>query len=111
MGLTLEYCALSEGGMARERNEDRCGVPPTDDGSVRERRGSLFIVADGMGAYSDADVAAEIAVRTIRAAYEERHWSGPVLGLRDALRAANREIVAQGRTRGHRMGAAVAAGV
>jgi serine/threonine protein phosphatase PrpC len=57
----------SDGGKVRRRNEDSMLVLP-------ER--SLFVVADGMGGYAGGDVASNLAVETLRRAFEKGIFDG-----------------------------------
>src|SRR5690348_2197247 len=64
--LTLDYNLLLNKGLVRERNEDRCVAFEPDEPDVREERGRLFVLADGMGGHAAGDVAAETAITTVR---------------------------------------------
>jgi serine/threonine protein phosphatase PrpC len=105
--LTLDYHSLLDRGLARERNEDRCGIFIPDDLPHRKERGRLFVVADGMGGHAAGDVAAETAVFTIQDAYFLRNWNDPPSKLRAAFLAANDAILNAAREGGRQgMGAA-----
>lgn len=53
----VKACGLSDVGLTRSHNEDYFEVDP---------RNQLYVVADGMGGHSFGEVAAQIAVHTIR---------------------------------------------
>ena len=57
----------SDSGKVRRRNEDSLLVMP-------ER--SLFAVADGMGGYAGGDIASQLAVETLKHAFEENIFDG-----------------------------------
>jgi serine/threonine protein phosphatase PrpC len=93
MPLALEYALLLDRGLARQRNEDRCGAFVPRDQTLREQRGHLFVVADGVGGHAAGDVAAEIAVETIQKTYFEGEWEGVEAALRTAFGTAHRAIL------------------
>lgn len=58
--------AITDTGKARQNNEDRYALPPDlVPASMRAARGSLYLVADGMGGHSAGEVASELAARVI----------------------------------------------
>ena len=56
----MEYAAISDRGMLREKNEDFWNIVLSADGSPQ-----AFIVADGMGGHEAGDVASRMAVESI----------------------------------------------
>ena len=50
--MKLEVASLSHIGQVRQRNEDALGHFEPAEKAVREDKGSMFIVADGMGGAS-----------------------------------------------------------
>jgi PPM family protein phosphatase len=79
-------------GCIREANEDfgRHIVP--NDWETKLRRGSLTIVADGMGGHASGEVASQMAVELIgRYYYEDMENSAP-FALQKAVELANAEI-------------------
>jgi PPM family protein phosphatase len=81
----------TDNGAVRPHNEDRVSFVAVQPGDPMESRGSLMLVADGMGGHAAGEVASEIAVETIRRVYYE--LTGPVphvLGA--AFLAAHRAI-------------------
>ncbi|MDA8444622.1 PP2C family protein-serine/threonine phosphatase [Paracidovorax valerianellae] len=80
----------------RETNEDRMGYCYT-------RESSLFVLADGMGGHPEGEVAAQLALQTVSAAFQ-RH-AKPKLEdvhgfLADALLAAHHQILRYAADRG-----------
>ena len=62
---------LSDVGCAREVNEDRGTFVQPGDSELLRKKGSLVLVADGMGGHSAGEVASSIAVDVISRAYYE----------------------------------------
>ena len=107
----LDAHLITDRGLARERNEDRCGAFTPQDEHTRLERGRLFVVADGMGGHAGGDVAAERTLAVLPQAYFQYEWASPGENLRAAFIAANAAIARQaaeepGR---HGMGAAAVA--
>jgi serine/threonine protein phosphatase PrpC len=87
--LVLDVHLITDRGLTRERNEDRCGAFSPEDPAARLERGRLYIVADGMGGHAGGDVAAELTVQTLPMAYFQAEWSDPRANLRSAFISAN----------------------
>ena len=73
----------------REKNEDRMGYSYT-------RGSGIFLLADGMGGHPDGEVAAQLALQSISASYQQS--ANPLIEdvrgfLTDALLAAHRQIL------------------
>jgi serine/threonine protein phosphatase PrpC len=81
----LRYCAATDTGRVRTRNEDSYIVSPLDEG--------LFLaVADGLGGYLAGEVASHLAVRTVAALVAKHQGAPDEAFLRTAFRAANEAI-------------------
>ncbi len=70
--------AITDTGKARQNNEDRYALPPDlVPASMRAARGSLYLVADGMGGHSAGEVASELAARVIPERFYNDAGSSP----------------------------------
>lgn len=86
----LAVASLSDVGCVRDNNEDSIGVFPGEDPS----RGTLLVVADGMGGAAAGEVASRIAVETVGERFFESQGP-PAEALREALEAGNAAIHAR----------------
>jgi serine/threonine protein phosphatase PrpC len=62
--IEIESAGVSECGP-RPTNEDRIGSAIPDGATLRERKGALFVLADGLGGHLGGEIASETAVRTL----------------------------------------------
>ncbi|HEY7351020.1 MAG TPA: Stp1/IreP family PP2C-type Ser/Thr phosphatase [Ktedonobacterales bacterium] len=90
--LRLEVAELSDVGRRRDSNEDSMTRLVPKDPKVMERKGAIFVVADGMGGHAAGEVASEIAVETIREEYYEAASDEVLEVLAQAIRQANQVI-------------------
>lgn len=58
--MKMEYCAISDKGLVREKNEDNLLMLPD---------ANVFVVADGMGGHKGGEIASKLTVDTIRDYY------------------------------------------
>ena len=96
--MRLEVASLSHIGNVRQRNEDAIGYVEPREPRVREKKGSMFIVADGMGGHRGGEIASQLAVDTIIAHYYASRESNPSMALDQAFKEANRLIVDKSRS-------------
>lgn len=90
--IELECAGISERGK-RPTNEDHIGSAVPVETAVRERKGALFVLADGLGGHLGGEVASEIAVRTIIDDYYGPASHGRIeTALQRAVQAANLRI-------------------
>jgi len=88
----LIVVSRTDTGQVRTQNEDSsCAFEP-EDAKVRAAKGSLYIVADGMGGHRGGEVASKLAVDTIRSEYYSPQEADPLNALAAAFRKANRII-------------------
>lgn len=95
--MRLEVAALSHIGLVRQRNEDALGYLEPPDSEVRETRGSLFLVADGMGGHRGGEIASQLAVETIISSYYASRETDPAKALDRAFKDANQLILEKSR--------------
>ncbi len=90
--IEIEWAGVSERGQ-RATNEDRIGSAIPDDAGLRERKGALFVLADGLGGHIGGEVASETAVRTLIDDYYAPSSHGRVeTALQRAVQSANLRI-------------------
>ena len=88
-GHRLIVAALSDVGCIRKNNEDSLQVFPSDDPA----RGTLLVVADGMGGAAAGEVASRLAVETLgREYFAAPADATPARALLAALESANAAI-------------------
>jgi len=88
----VEAFGVSEQGP-RPLNEDRIGWRVPDDPLLRQRKGALFVLADGLGGHESGEVASAIAVDTLIEEYYSPSSHGRVEpALQRAVQNANLKI-------------------
>lgn len=91
--IAIVAAGRSESGRVRADNQDALALIIPDDPSVRERKGHLAVVADGLGGHAAGQVASATAVRELVAAYYAPTSSARVeSALQHAIQAANIRI-------------------
>lgn len=96
--LDLVTAKLTDVGRARPRNEDFVEYHVPTDPEQLERKGSLYLVADGMGGHQAGEVASRSAVEIVVSNYYGDSASDVGAGLVRAFRLANQEIYAMAQT-------------
>lgn len=81
----------SDVGIVRAENEDALIIHEPTDPEVRESKGLLMVLADGMGGLEDGSTASRIAVEAVVRHYYES-LEGPRTALENAAHEANRAI-------------------
>lgn len=102
--LDLEFAELSDDGRSRDHNEDYLGhyAPPS---KVENRRGWLFVLADGVGGQESGEVASMTAVESLISGYEKSALHEPLTTtLPKLVQDANHRVYLAGA--GRRAGAA-----
>ena len=91
---TITASVQTDPGCVRVANEDSGRhVSPSDTG-VRLNKGTLTIVADGMGGHASGEVASQMAVELISDLYYADNGLAPADALRNAIELANEQIFA-----------------
>ena len=90
--LRADGAMRSDVGAVRQLNEDSVVYVAPRNGDPAAVRGSLMLVADGMGGHAAGEVASDLAAKTIRRVYYEFAGEVPEL-LASAFLAANRAIL------------------
>ena len=92
----LRYAAVSDIGMRRTTNQDSYSVEMAGDLDSWQRRGHLFLVADGMGAHAAGELASKLAADSVPHLYfKHQDLSGPE-SLKRAVIETNAEINRKG---------------
>ncbi|WP_231745755.1 PP2C family protein-serine/threonine phosphatase [Rosistilla oblonga] len=87
---------MSDVGMRRANNQDSAVVQISDSSDRWQRRGHLFVVADGMGAHAAGELASKLAVEQIPHHYFRPSDAPVAEALRKAIQEANQEIYQRG---------------
>jgi len=87
----LEQAALSDTGMRRTSNQDSWAIQLAGSDEEWQRRGHLFLVADGMGAHAAGELASKLSADIIPLTYQK--LDDPLtIALRKSVEDANQKI-------------------
>ena len=92
----LSVASLSDVGMRRSNNQDNLAISMASNLEGWNRRGHLFIVADGMGAHAAGELASKLAVDHIPHLYGKYDDLPAFEALRKSVIDANSEIHKRG---------------
>ena len=92
----LLVASLSDVGMRRSNNQDNLCVSLASSIDHWQRKGHLFIVADGMGAHAAGELASKLAIDHIPHLYAKYNEASPPEEIRKAVQDANAEIHRRG---------------
>lgn len=92
--ITTEVAASvqTDTGCVREANEDAGRHVSPNDKDVLFRKGTLTIVADGMGGHASGEIASQMAIELISEIYYADEQNPPALALKNAIETASAEI-------------------
>lgn len=109
--LEMRAAVVSDLGRARDHQEDTATAYEPPDTAVLAQRGSLLIVADGMGGHNAGEVASRTAVNEIERTYYGGGGDDLAVALSQAVQAANQAVyrLAQADARRQGMGTTVTA--
>jgi protein phosphatase len=93
LALEVEASGLTDAGPHRETNEDSIGCFTPPDSLTLERKGFLYVVADGLGGHNAGEVASSTAVARLgEESYSPSNHTRIEPALRQAVQAANLRI-------------------
>ena len=82
----LSPAAITDAGCERDLNEDRYAV-------IESEAGLLWLVCDGMGGVKGGELAAQLAIDSIRRNLEASHYTSSEKAIVDSIQEANRVVV------------------
>jgi serine/threonine protein phosphatase PrpC len=94
---SIEHACLSHVGLRRANNQDAMAVVLAGSEQMWQRRGHLFIVADGMGAHAAGELASKLAIDAVTLTYTKRLDLSPPEALLKAVQEANQQIHSRGK--------------
>lgn len=107
----VKVAELTHVGMRRANNQDSYAVMVAESEERFDRRGHLFVVADGMGAHAAGELASKIACEQIAMRYIGSQKSDVGQALGEAVHRANTAIFERGQSNPefHNMGTTASA--
>jgi serine/threonine protein phosphatase PrpC len=91
----FEVGQFSDPGRKRPNNEDWLGAFQPEDANRLARKGSLFLVADGMGGHQSGEMASRRAADQVIRTYMDDPSSDVASSLRRAIESANASLYAE----------------
>lgn len=92
----LQVASLSDVGMRRATNQDNLSISLASSMDHWQRKGHVFIVADGMGAHAAGELASKLAIDHIPHLYAKYNESSSPEEMKKAVQSANVEIHRRG---------------
>ena len=94
----VKFAAKTDLGRVRENNEDKFDFYEPEDRTLLATRGCLYAVADGMGGHAAGQIASELALKTLVAAYYDSPTESIPRALLEAIQCANETVFAVAHT-------------
>jgi serine/threonine protein phosphatase PrpC len=89
--LKVRTWSATDAGCVRTMNEDSCGIVQPTDPIMLRSKGTLLVVADGMGGCQAGEIASQLAVQVVAEAYYSS-FEEPPSALSEALQKANSAV-------------------
>ncbi len=93
---SIEVASLSDVGMRRTNNQDNLAISLSNSPESWQKKGHLFVVADGMGAHAAGELASKMAVDQIPHLYARSSESSAPEALKKAVVDANSVVNRKG---------------
>ncbi|MFQ5510284.1 MAG: Stp1/IreP family PP2C-type Ser/Thr phosphatase [Candidatus Krumholzibacteriia bacterium] len=87
--MKLDSFELTDDGKVRQNNEDAVGKCEPNGETAQAEKGSLYVVADGMGGHRGGEIASKLAVDTIISWYYASESDDAIEALRQSFIKAN----------------------
>lgn len=88
----IDWAGLTHVGRHRTSNQDAYIAVPATDPIMFQKRGHLFLVADGMGAHAAGELASKMAVDVIPLSYQKYTKVDAHVALQLAIETANENV-------------------
>src|SRR6185312_16018883 len=88
----LEHAELSDVGLRRSNNQDSMNYVLAGNRADWERRGHLFLVADGMGAHAAGELASKLSADNVPLTYYQLPDISPATAIQKAVEDAHQKI-------------------
>jgi serine/threonine protein phosphatase PrpC len=92
----LEHAELSDVGLRRSNNQDSMNHVLAGNREDWERRGHLFMVADGMGAHAAGELASKLSADNVPLTYYKLPDVSPAVAIQKAVEDAHHKIHSRG---------------
>ena len=92
----IQVASLSDVGMRRATNQDNLSISVASSMEHWQRKGHVFIVADGMGAHAAGELASKLAIDHIPHLYAKYNDISAPEAIKKAVQDANAEIHRRG---------------
>ena len=87
--MKLDSFELTDDGKVRQNNEDAVGKCEPNGKKEQAEKGSLFVVADGMGGHRGGEIASKLAVEAVISSYYASNQGDTIESLRESFIKAN----------------------